>query len=413
MNFIQEIFEFDKFGSKSQTECIDDIDYYINEFWTSRQRQANRIHEISYRACFKPQLPAFFINRLTRPGDVVYDPFMGRGTTPVEAALLNRIPFGNDVNPLSIALTEPRINPPDLNSILFRLDEIPWNKYQDFENDELLVFYHPKTLAQIEGLRSWLIQREKDATLDMIDKWIRMVAINRLTGHSPGFFSVYSMPPNQAVSIKSQAKFNQRRNQKPPPRDVPQLIRKKSKTLLSQISARNNGEWFGSNDVNGAAQKYLFTNKQSHQTSQIPESSVDLVVTSPPFLDVVDYETDNWLRCWFLGVDSNTVEITKLKDVGTWQRFINATLIELSRVVRDGGHVAFEVGEVKSGTVQLEKHVVAAAQGTTFRVMGVMINQQAFTKTANLWGVVNNTMGTNSNRIILLKNEKSVRPTRS
>ncbi len=413
MNFIQEIFEFDKFGNKTQTECIDDIDYYINEFWTSRQRQANRIHEISYRACFKPQLPAFFINRLTRPGDVVYDPFMGRGTTPVEAALLNRIPFGNDVNPLSIALTEPRINPPDLNSILLRLDEIPWNEYQDIENDDLLVFYHPKTLAQIEGLRSWLIQREKDATLDMIDKWIRMVAINRLTGHSPGFFSVYSMPPNQAVSIKSQAKFNQRRNQKPPPRDVPQLIRKKSKTLLSQISARNNGEWFGSNEVNGAAQKYLFTNEQSHQTSQIPESSVDLVVTSPPFLDVVDYETDNWLRCWFLGVDSNTVEITKLKDVGTWQRFINATLIELSRVVRDGGHVAFEVGEVKSGTVQLEKHVVAAAQDTTFRVMGVMINQQAFTKTANLWGVVNNTMGTNSNRIILLKNEKSVRPTKS
>ena len=227
MNFIQEIFEFDKFGNKTQTECIDDIDYYINEFWTSRQRQANRIHEISYRACFKPQLPAFFINRLTRPGDVVYDPFMGRGTTPVEAALLNRIPFGNDVNPLSIALTEPRINPPDLNSILLRLDEIPWNEYQDIENDDLLVFYHPKTLAQIEGLRSWLIQREKDATLDMIDKWIRMVAINRLTGHSPGFFSVYSMPPNQAVSIKSQAKFNQRRNQKPPPRDVPQLIRKK------------------------------------------------------------------------------------------------------------------------------------------------------------------------------------------
>ena len=99
--------------------------------------------------------------------------------------------------------------------------------------------------------------------------------------------------------------------------------------------------------------------------------------------------------------------------LGTWQRFINATLIELSRVVRDGGHVAFEVGEVKSGTVQLEKHVVAAAQDTTFRVMGVMINQQAFTKTANLWGVVNNTMGTNSNRIILLKNEKSVRPTKS
>ena len=47
----------------------------------SKQRAASSLHEVSYRACFKPQLPRFFIERLTEPGDVVYDPFMGRGTT--------------------------------------------------------------------------------------------------------------------------------------------------------------------------------------------------------------------------------------------------------------------------------------------------------------------------------------------
>ena len=47
------------------------IRYLINEFWTSGQRQAHSIHEVSYRACFKPQLPEFFIERLTRPGDAV------------------------------------------------------------------------------------------------------------------------------------------------------------------------------------------------------------------------------------------------------------------------------------------------------------------------------------------------------
>jgi len=54
------------------------VETFVNEFWTARQRQANRLHEISYRACFKPQLPRFFIERLTQPGDRVYDPFMGR-----------------------------------------------------------------------------------------------------------------------------------------------------------------------------------------------------------------------------------------------------------------------------------------------------------------------------------------------
>jgi tRNA G10 N-methylase Trm11 len=76
-----------------------EVPTFVNEFWTARQRQAHSLHEISYRACFKPQLPRFFIERLTHAGDIVYDPFMGRGTTLVEAALLGRVPCGSDVNP--------------------------------------------------------------------------------------------------------------------------------------------------------------------------------------------------------------------------------------------------------------------------------------------------------------------------
>jgi hypothetical protein len=85
---------------------------FVNEFWTAKQRAANNLHEISYRACFKPQLPRFFIERLTEPGDIVYDPFMGRGTTPIEASLMGRVPFGCDINPLSVVLTRPRLNSP-------------------------------------------------------------------------------------------------------------------------------------------------------------------------------------------------------------------------------------------------------------------------------------------------------------
>jgi hypothetical protein len=40
---------------------------FVNEFWTAKQRQASSLHEVSYRACFKPQLPRFFIERLTEP----------------------------------------------------------------------------------------------------------------------------------------------------------------------------------------------------------------------------------------------------------------------------------------------------------------------------------------------------------
>ena len=97
------------------------IPRYVNEFWTARQRQGSSISEISYRACFKPQLPRFFIQMLTQEGDTVYDPFCGRGTTVVEAGLLGRKFISNDANPLSEILTRPRLFVPDRS----RIEEAP------------------------------------------------------------------------------------------------------------------------------------------------------------------------------------------------------------------------------------------------------------------------------------------------
>ena len=64
---IQKIKDFEEFGTRTKSENYGGLDYLINEFWTSEQRQANRLHEISYRACFKPQLPRFFIELFSKP----------------------------------------------------------------------------------------------------------------------------------------------------------------------------------------------------------------------------------------------------------------------------------------------------------------------------------------------------------
>jgi hypothetical protein len=125
------------------------------------------------------------------------------------------------------------------------------------------------------------------------------------------------------------------------------------------------------------------------------------VVTSPPFLDVVQYAADNWLRCWFIGVDAGAVDIAMHRRPADWTAFVARTLAELARVVRPGGHVAFEVGEVRGGAVRLETLVLEAMAGLPLRPLAVMISDQAFTKTANCWGVSNNARGTNTNRIVL------------
>jgi len=382
--------EFDQFGQRSVELQEGPIRYLINEFWTSAQRQAHSMHEISYRACFKPQLPEFFITRLTSPGDSVYDPFMGRGTTPVQAALMNRRPVGNDINPLSILLTRPRLAPPTLQEVSGRLLQVPWESGA-IDAAELLAFYSPNTLRQISALKQWLLKHAPLGTdPDPVDDWIRMVAINRLTGHSPGFFSVYTLPPNQAVSIEAQRKINEKRGQSPPDRDVTKLIFQKSASLLKD----------------GRTPKHpttLLITGPAQSAPRIDSSSVDLVVTSPPFLDVVQYHEDNWLRCWFAGIDPAGVLIDQHRAVEKWRAMVRSTLAELARAVRPGGHVAFEVGEVRNGQVLLEREVWSAAEGLPFERLFVMVNQQEFTKTANCWGVRNNTKGTNTNRIVLLR----------
>ena len=147
------------------------INKYINEFWTSRQRQASSIHEISYRACFKPQLPRFFINLLSEPKDIVYDPFSGRGTTVIEASLLLRNIISNDINPLSEILTYPRFFIPKLTDIRKRLDSISILDTAKADID-LSMFYHPRTEAEIVSLKTYLMSRREAGEEDNLDKWI-------------------------------------------------------------------------------------------------------------------------------------------------------------------------------------------------------------------------------------------------
>ena len=372
------------------------VDTFVNEFWTSRQRAAHSLHEVSYRACFKPQLPRFFTERLTRTGDTVYDPFMGRGTTLLEAALLARIPIGCDINPLSRILVEPRLQPPQIDAVQRRLATIDWATAGEFRED-LLAFYHPDTLGEIYALKAYLLQKAEVGPLDIVDGWIRMVAVNRLTGHSPGFFSVYTLPPNQAVSVAAQRKINADRNQVPSRRDVPKLILAKSRSLLSDCDGKTQSVL---EDVSG---RYQLLTGPAANTPAIESSSVDLVVTSPPFLDVVNYAGDNWLRCWFCGIDPAEIELTIRKKIEDWRSAMAQVFVELARVLKPGGHVAFEVGEVRGGRVRLEEHVIPCGIQAGLSLVLVLINSQEFTKTAACWGVDNNRKGTNSNRIVVFR----------
>jgi hypothetical protein len=367
------------------------IPIHLGEFWTSKQRDCHSIHEVSYRACYKPQLPDYFISRYAQRDSVVYDPFLGRGTTLVQARLHGCKVVGSDINPVCLRLTKARLCPPSLEELKARLDSIVLGDNESAHN-ELLEFYHPDTLQEIESWRTYFLNRRELDLLDHVDEWIEMVAINRLSGHSPGFFSVYTLPPNQAVSLERQRKINLKLNQRPEYRNTRELIWKKSKALLKDALPPD-----FSNHIPSLYQA------SADCIYQIPSESVDLVVTSPPFLDAVDYLQDNWLRMWFCGCSVDKSLMWKIRSIKDWTDKMESSLRELHRVLKQDGVIAFEVGEVRKGTVKLELEVLKAGKKAGLIPESIMINTQKFTKTSNCWGIDNNDCGTNSNRIVVFR----------
>lgn len=323
---------------------------------------------------------------------------MGRGTTLIEAALLGRTSFGCDINPLSQIFVRARLNPPNISEINSRLREINFNT-SDESPEKLLTFYHPETLREICALKKYFLEKKKRDGLDNIDYWIWMVATNRLTGHSPGFFSVYTLPPNQAVSLDSQIKINKKRGQTPQRRHVPELILKKSRQLLGDIDELKRRQ------LSSNTQDSLLLTHSSEKTPEIASNSVALVVTSPPFLDIVDYEQDNWLRAWFCGIEISKLAIWQIKNLREWEMAMKNVLSEVHRVLQPGGWVAFEVGEIRNGKIKLETSVIKVGLEAGLRPILVLINDQIFTKTSNCWGVDNLKKGTNTNRVILFQKE--------
>ena len=262
------------------------------------------------------------------------------------------------------------------------------------------MFFHPDTEAEIVSLRNYLEERRQTGREDFLDAWIRMAATNRLTGHSPGFFSVYTLPPNQAVSPESQVKINEKRKQTPPYRDTRKIILKKTRSLLKTLTETER------RNLNQAGKEAVFLSTDASATQDITSESVQLVVTSPPFLDIVQYAVDNWLRCWFNSLDAGEIsrDITMARTVAAWSDYMLTVFKEFRRIVRPGGWVCFEVGEVRHGRVRLDEVVAPLGLAAGFTVEGILINDQEFTKTSNIWGVDNNRRGTNTNRIVIFRN---------
>ena len=293
----------------------------------------------SYMAMFPPELPHYFIERFTKPGDTVLDPFSGRGTAPVEAAAQGRYGIGNDLNPLAVALTRGKLSNPAMESVIDRIDELesqydPSEWSTGKEPDRIRMIYHENTLKQLVFLRDRL-----DWEVPGVDAFIVTVLMGAMHGGSKGFLSL-PMPNTFSMSWNYIARKVREEPEKfaCPDRDAFEVLRTRVKRQLSKGRLPGSGTAIYG-DVRELDEK-------------VDHGSVQLLFTSPPYLKVIKYGLYNWIRLWFLTESGSHEEVDDALDdthaLVEYLDFMRETLTAtLPLMDRERGLSCWAIGDVK------------------------------------------------------------------
>lgn len=255
----------------------------------------HRFHSICpYFAMFPESFAEHWIGRLTKSGDLVVDPFSGRGTAPFQALLMGRAAVGGDINPVAYVLTKAKLRSPSLNRLLARIDELE-EEFQVsddtqwlLEDDENRQFFElafaPGTLRQLCFMRTSLqwATDDTDAMLAAVTLGCLHGAINAAANYlSNQMPRTISTKPNYSV------KFWRERALFPPPRDAFAVVRNRARFRYETKRPIRKGK--------------VWLSDMRELPGRVWPGLARLLITSPPYLDTTSFEEDQWLRRWFLG----------------------------------------------------------------------------------------------------------------
>ena len=238
-------------------------------------------------AMFPPQFARDAILNLSCPGDLVIDPFCGRGNAPFAATVLGRASFGIDVHPLAWLWTAVKLGPePTPGRVLHRLSEIGRAaRAQDRRGRSQF-----ERMAWAPAVRAFLraARRELDWRESVTDRTLMaFVALHAQDKVRDGLSNQLS--PTVAFSPSYAVRWWMQRGMNHPPDVEPVAF------LTAKIKRRYQ---FGApSQARGDAR--LGDAGDVLQAS--PPLRAELLITSPPYRGVTDYWNDHWLRLWLLG----------------------------------------------------------------------------------------------------------------
>ena len=305
-----------------------------------------------YFAMFPPHFVQRYVLAFTNPGEVVFDPFSGRGTTVFESLLLGRRAFGLDINPVAACVSAAKANPPHPRSVLRRIDrlralfgvresvDVPKSDFFD-------ACFSPDTLRQICFLRA-----ELQWTVSKVDRFIAAVALGCLHGESHKSQNCFSNRMPRTISTKPDysVRWWKANGCVAPQRDVFEILKRQIAFRFSKGVPELTGE-VRLGDVRSASSMFRRI-----------RGKVKLVVTSPPYLDTTDYGEDQWLRLWFLGggerPKGRVFADARHESPQTYWAFLKAAWSGMSDLLAPGCTIVIRIGGTSFKSEELENGVI-------------------------------------------------------
>ena len=347
-----------------------------------------------YPAKFIPQLARRLIETYSEPHDMVLDPFCGCGTTLVESVVAKRYAYGADINPIAIMMTKAKtqhLNPVDL--------ELAFHQIQC----EVAPLFAASKVSPPENERiDYWFKKEQITDLSMLLNAIQSLsAVDARLFFLCGFSNI----------LKNCSIWNQRYNK--PARDLNKKIPDVMRTFNRQIRMMMRGNAAFRDLMDGQTRPARAECRDSRWLP-LDDGSVDLVVTSPPYVTSYEYGDLHqlsmlWLegltdlrgfREQFIGSSLKRLE----SEIEESQRFTHSSIasdigrklqrkdgktassamkyfesmyeiwLELHRVVRVGGKVCIVIGNTRLKGVEIKNAEVFAEQlrGLGFRLIDVI-----------------------------------------
>jgi len=348
----------------------------------------------TYPAMMIPQVARRLIETYGENASILLDPFMGSGTTLLEAKIHKnfKIAYGIDINPLTRLISKVKITPIDDKILNKEIDDL-LDKCSKYKSD---ISFKQKSIQKpnFHNIDYWF-KPEVITDLGIIKKCIESMTIEnqKLEDDLKDFFSVAFSETVRRVSNTRNGEFKLYRMAEPALiKHMPNTFvefEKKVKFNATQMALFNN-------EVKNCDIKIL--NEDSRFTTSIPSNSVDIIVTSPPYGDsrtTVAYGQFSRLSLEWLGFDPKSVrQIDKIslggiptkdlshvlesptfeeifieiqnidpkrtKDVLSFYIDFNECVIEIDRVMKNGGFLCFVVGNrtVKGVKIPTDKIIV-------------------------------------------------------